>query len=84
MNRWYGPLAGKTISQLRLNIDGSTQPAASDIYLQEIVFVSGDGTVRPLFSQKSGGARHVRNRQHRYDADIGNHSRLQWIWMRAG
>jgi hypothetical protein len=53
MNRWYGPLAGKTISQLRLNIDGSTQHAAWDIYLQEIVFVSADGTVWPLFSQNA-------------------------------
>jgi RHS repeat-associated protein len=44
-------LAGKQISQIMLNVDGSTQPGAWDIYLQDVVLVSADGSVWPLFSQ---------------------------------
>ncbi|GEM_PF-6045664 len=44
-------VAGKTISDIRVDADGTTQPGQWDIYFQDMVFIGGDGTIRPLFSQ---------------------------------
>jgi RHS repeat-associated protein len=58
-NQWeyrisnLSPVVGKTISQVRLYADGSSQPGQWDIYFQDLVYVSADGTVIPLFSQNA-------------------------------
>ncbi|HEX3156032.1 MAG TPA: hypothetical protein VHV32_15495, partial [Candidatus Angelobacter sp.] len=44
-------VAGKTISEVRVGADGTTQPGPWDIYFQDMVFIGADGTIRPLFSQ---------------------------------
>jgi RHS repeat-associated protein len=44
-------VVGKTITDIRLDADGTTQPGPWDIYYQDMVFIGADGTVRPLFSQ---------------------------------
>jgi len=59
VNRWdyrisnLDPVAGKTISQIRLYTDGTTQPDQWDLYFQDFVFTGADGTVQPLFSQNA-------------------------------
>ena len=45
------PVAGKTISQVRLFADGSSTPGQWDIYFQDLVYTAADGTVIPLYSQ---------------------------------
>jgi RHS repeat-associated protein len=47
------PVVGKTISQIRLYIDGNTLPGQWDVYYQDVVFTGADGLVQPLFSQNS-------------------------------
>lgn len=47
------PDAGKKISQIRLSVDGTTQPGQWDIYFHDLVYVSADGSVWPLFSQNA-------------------------------
>jgi RHS repeat-associated protein len=44
-------VAGKTISDIRIGVDGTTQPGQWDIYFQDMVFIGADGAIRPLFSQ---------------------------------
>jgi RHS repeat-associated protein len=57
VNQWnyrmvnLSSVAGKAIADIRLDADGTTQPGPWDIYYQDMVFIGGDGTVRPLFSQ---------------------------------
>src|SRR5712671_5956685 len=59
INRWdyrianLDPVVGKTISQIRLYTDGTTQPGQWDLYFQDFVFTGADGTVQPLFSQNA-------------------------------
>jgi RHS repeat-associated protein len=43
--------AGKTWEALRLDVSGPTQPGNWAIYYQDIVLVSADGTVRPLYTR---------------------------------
>jgi RHS repeat-associated protein len=44
---------GKTISQIRLYIDGTTLPGQWGIYFQDVAFNGADGAVQPLFSQNA-------------------------------
>lgn len=58
-NRWeyrignFSPVAGKTISQIRLYANGNSTPPQWDIYFQDLVYTAADGTVIPLFSQNA-------------------------------
>jgi RHS repeat-associated protein len=57
VNKWnyrvvsLSSVVGKTITDIRVNADGTTQPGPWDIYYQDLVFIGADGTVQPLFSQ---------------------------------
>jgi RHS repeat-associated protein len=59
VNRWdyrianLDPVVGKTISQIRLYADGTTQPGQWDIYFQDLVFTGADGSIQPLYSQNA-------------------------------
>jgi RHS repeat-associated protein len=59
VNKWnyrvvsLSSVAGKTITDIRLDADGTTQPGPWDIYYQDMVFLGADGAVRPLFSQNA-------------------------------
>jgi RHS repeat-associated protein len=59
INRWdyrianLDPVVGKTISQIRLYADGTTQPGQWDIYFQDLVFTGADGSIQPLYSQNA-------------------------------
>ncbi len=46
------PYAGKTFSQVRLVVEGLTQPGQWHAFYQDIVLVSADGTVQPLYSRQ--------------------------------
>ncbi len=44
-------VVGKTIAQIRVYADGTSQPGQWNLYFQDLVFTGADGTVQPLFSQ---------------------------------
>jgi RHS repeat-associated protein len=57
VNKWnyrmvsLSSVAGKTITDIRVTADGTTQPGPWDIYYQDLVFIGADGSIQPLFSQ---------------------------------
>src|SRR6185437_11317227 len=64
--------AGKTIGSLQLIAEETTEPGGWDIYFENVVIVSADGTVHPIYTRGTGVTYHDNSNMVSYGYEISH------------